>query len=185
MNAEDIKAFVIAGHGNLDKVKTMLEATPELLNVAYEWSRGDFETALAGASHVGNADIAHYLLECGAPMTVTTAAMLGRTAELNAMLEAEPNLIHATGAHGITLLTHAALSGDAGLVSSLYARGATTGSSMALNLAVHAGHLEVAKFLLEHAQPDLNWKNFRGLTALEVARDAGHADLVRLLEGAA
>jgi ankyrin repeat protein len=184
MTTDQIKAFVLAGHGNFTAVKTMLEETPELLNVAFEWRPGDFETALAGASHVGNAEIALYLLERGAPMTVTTAAMLGRTAELNAMLEAEPDLIHATGAHGITLLTHAALSGDAELVSSLFARGATNGASMALNLAVHCGHLEVTRFLLGHAQPDLTWKNFKGLTALEVAK-AEQPDLVPLLEGRA
>jgi uncharacterized protein len=184
MDAEQMKAFVIAGHGNLERVKTMLEGQPELLNAAFEWRPGDFETALQGASHVSNVEIAEYLLTQGAPMSATTAAMLGRRSELEAMLDGYPELIFEHGAHGITLLTHAALSGKADLVSSLYARGATTGASMALNLAVDCGYVEVARFLLETATPDQNWKNMKGKTALEIARDSGDAEMIALFEGA-
>jgi uncharacterized protein len=184
MDAEQIKAFVIAGHGNLGAVKTMLEAEPALLNTAFEWRPGDFETALQGASHVGNVEIAEYLLAQGAPISVTTAAMLGRRSELEAMLDGYRDLIFENGAHGITLLTHAALSGDADLVASLYARGATTGASMALNLATDCGYAEIVRFLVETAKPDLNWKNMKGKTALEIAREGGDAATIALLEGA-
>ena len=184
MDTEQIKAFVIAGHGNLEAVKTMLEAEPQLLNTAFEWRPDDSETALQGASHVGNVEIAEYLLAQGAPMQITTAAMLGRRSELEAMLDGYPDLIHENGAHGITLLTHAALSGNADLVSSLYARGATTGASMALNLATDCGYGEVVGFLLETAKPDLNWKNMKGSTALEIAREGSNAAMIALLEGA-
>jgi uncharacterized protein len=184
MNAEQVRAFVIAGHGNLEGVKTMLEAEPQLLNAAFEWRPGDFETALQGASHVGNAEIAEFLLARGAPISATTAAMLGRQSELEAMLDGYPDLIHENGAHGITLLTHAALSGDANLVSDLYARGATTGASMALNLATDCGYVKVVRFLLETAKPDLSWKNMKGKTALEIAREGNDAAIIGLLEGA-
>jgi uncharacterized protein len=184
MDSEQIKAFVIAGHGNLEKVKTMLEAEPQLLNQAFEWRPGDFETALQGAAHVGNVDIAEFLLQKGAPLELPSAAMLGRKDFIEQMLEANPEAINTTGAHGITLLTHAALSGDVSLVSSLYERGATTGADMATNLAVDCGYREVVQFLLETAKPDLTWKNFKGLNALEVAREGNDAELIALLEGA-
>jgi uncharacterized protein len=180
---DQIKAFVIAGHGNLEVVKAMLKDEPGLLNAAFEWQPGDFETALQGASHLGNRAIATYLLQQGAPLEITSAAMLGRRDEIETMLNTNPLLIHNSGAHGITLLTHAALSGDASLVADLYNRGATTGADMALNLAVACEHLEVTKFLLDHANPDLHWKNFKGNTALELAQQSGHAELIALLEG--
>ena len=73
---DEIKAFVIAGHGDLDTIKATLAEKPGLLNEAYEWQPGDFETALMGAAHVGNRSIVAYLLEKGAPLDICTAAML-------------------------------------------------------------------------------------------------------------
>src|SRR4051812_25697281 len=67
IHADQIREFVIAGHGNLEKVKQMLAIHPELLNIANVWRPGDTETALQGASHVGNREIAEYLLSLGAP----------------------------------------------------------------------------------------------------------------------
>src|SRR4051794_32277203 len=75
---DQIREFVIAGHGNLEKVKQMLAIHPELLNIANVWRPGDTETALQGAAHVGNREIAEYLLSLGAPMDICCAAMLGR-----------------------------------------------------------------------------------------------------------
>src|SRR5689334_6665239 len=138
--ATEVREFVIAGHGNLDKVKQMLAAQPDLLNRSHEWRPGDTETALQGAAHVGNREIAEFLLAQGAPLEICTAAMLGRREEVERFLEEDPDKIHANGAHGIPLLTHAALSGDVGLVQTLYEGGATEGSSAALALAVGKGH---------------------------------------------
>ena len=56
IDAATRKAFVMAGHHDLETIKTMLKANPELLEVAFEWQPGDFETALQAASHVGNSD---------------------------------------------------------------------------------------------------------------------------------
>ena len=49
---EQVKAFVIAGHGNFEEVKKMLAKTPTLLYSTWDWGGGDFETALEGAGHV-------------------------------------------------------------------------------------------------------------------------------------
>ena len=77
---EQIREFVIAGHGNLAAVQALLAAEPRLLNVANEWSPGDTETAIQGAAHVGSRAVAEYLLAQGAPLELPTAAMLGRRA---------------------------------------------------------------------------------------------------------
>lgn len=172
---------MIAGHGNAARLRELLEADPGLLNQAFEWRENDTETALQGASHVGNREIALYLLECGAPLEITTAAMLGDTQAVQQMLERDSGLIGARGAHGITLLSHAALSGEAELVQDLFARGATEGSSMALPLAASLGHVEVAGWLVQNASPDLEWKNFQGKTALEIATEHGDAAMIQAL----
>jgi hypothetical protein len=80
LSPEWVREFVIAGHGDLAKVQAMLSETPSLLNAAHEWKPGDTETAIQGASHVGNAAIAEYLLAWNAPLAIYTAAMLGRVA---------------------------------------------------------------------------------------------------------
>jgi len=59
---EKVKEFVIAGHGNFDKVKSMLAELPTLLYATWDWGNGDFETALEGAGHVGNKELRIILL---------------------------------------------------------------------------------------------------------------------------
>lgn len=63
LNLELVNEFVIAGHGNFEKVKKLLAQEPKLINAAWDWGGGDWETALGGASHMGNKDIARFLIE--------------------------------------------------------------------------------------------------------------------------
>jgi uncharacterized protein len=181
-NSDQIKEFVIAGHGNVEKIKTMLEADPELLEVKHPWSETDFESALQAASHVGNAPIAMYLLEQGANLEITTSAMLGDLPAIKRFLDSDSSLIQATGGHGITLLTHGVISGDPEVVDFLTNIGATAGASMALNIAIEVGELEIINMLLERTAPDLTWKNMKGKTALEVAQENKQDAIVALLE---
>ena len=50
LDGDKVREFVIAGHGNLDRVKEMLAEEPGLINAAWDWGGGDFETALGGAA---------------------------------------------------------------------------------------------------------------------------------------
>ncbi len=179
---EEIRDFVIAGHGNLDTVKAMLDAQPELLNSAHPWSDTDRETAIQAASHVGNVALAQFLLAQGAPLAIYTAAMLGRHDEVTRLLAADPGLAKAHGAHGIPLLPHAAMSGNVALVSALHAAGATDGASSALIFAVARGHVALVTWLLANAAPDLAWKNFQGKTALDIARERGFGEIEAVLD---
>ncbi len=181
VSTEMIREFVIAGHGNLDRVKAMLAEQPELLNMAHEWNPGDTETALQGASHVGNRAIADFLLDHSAPLEICTAAMLGRHYDVERLAEGIPNLNDVRGAHGIPLLAHAAWSGNVALVAWLHEHGARDGASDALLNAVIRGHVELAQWLLQHAQPDLSTKNFQGKTALEIAEERGDQAMITLL----
>jgi uncharacterized protein len=182
IDAETIKAFVIAGHGNFEKVKTMLEANQDLLEVKHPWSETDHESALQAASHVGNAAIVTHLLSQGAKPEITTSAVLGDLPAIKTFLASDSSLIGATGGHGISLLTHGVISGDPAIVDFLTGRGATSGASMALNIAVEVADLEIINMLLERTEPDLTWKNMKGKTALEIARENLQNDIVALLE---
>lgn len=107
-----VKDFVAAGHGNFDKTKQLLAETPALLYAAYDWGKGDFETALEGAGHVGNKEIANFLIEQGARTNLFVLTMLGKTTIVKSFLETYPAYIKARGPHGFTLLHHAVKGGD-------------------------------------------------------------------------
>jgi hypothetical protein len=111
IDSELVAEFVLKAHGDLAVVKQLLEQEPAIVNAAWDWGGGDWETGLGAASHVGRRDIAEYLLEHGARMDVFAAAMLGETEIVRAMLEAQPGLRDARGPHGIPLLAHAEAGG--------------------------------------------------------------------------
>src|SRR5947207_660527 len=102
-----VKRFVIAGHANLAAVKAMLAEEPNLINGAIDWGNGDFETALGGASHMGQRDIAEFLLEHNARMDIFAATMLGKLEIVKAAVAAFPNIVHVPGPHKIPLIAHA------------------------------------------------------------------------------
>jgi hypothetical protein len=107
-----VEDFVGSAHRNFERVKELLEQEPTLLNAAHDWGGGSWETALGAASHVGNREIAEYLLSQGSPMNICTAAMLGKLELVQTMINDNPNQHHALGAHGIPLLTHAKVGGE-------------------------------------------------------------------------
>jgi hypothetical protein len=107
-----VKDFVIAGHGNFDKVKQLLQEHPTLLYATWDWGGGDFETALEGAGHVGNKEIANHLIGLGARTNLFVLTMLGKTKIVKPFLEQFPEFVFAKGPHGLTLLHHAQKGGD-------------------------------------------------------------------------
>src|SRR5207249_10970215 len=82
LSTDLVREFVIAGHGNLEKVRKMLEERPDLLNAAYAWTESDNETAIQAAAQVGRVPVAEYLLEKGAPHEISTADILARKEEV-------------------------------------------------------------------------------------------------------
>lgn len=111
--AEKVKEFVSAGHNNLDKVKALLTEFPTLIYACWDLGGGDFETAIEGAGHVGNKEIANYLIEQGSRTNLFVLTMLGKTEIVKASIEAFPAYLNARGPHGLTFLHHAQRGGDA------------------------------------------------------------------------
>src|SRR6185369_10549957 len=106
MSADLVRPFVIASHGDLNTVKSMLAEHPDLLLVQFEWGPNDYEDGLGAASHVGNRAIAEFFLSKGVPLTISSAAMLGRYDDVKTFLDKDPSLANARGAHGIALMFH-------------------------------------------------------------------------------
>jgi len=109
---ELVKQFVGAAHKDMDKVKSMLQETPDLLNSVNNLGGWDWEDAIGAAGHVGIPDLALYLLEKGARPTICVAAMLGKTDVVKAYITAFPQMKDAVGPHKISLVRHAKAGGD-------------------------------------------------------------------------
>lgn len=107
-----VQTFVSKAHGDLDAVRTALDGEPALVNAAWDWGAGDWETGLGAAAHMGRRDIAELLLERGARMDIFAAAMLGELEIVRAMLSAHPEMRDAKGPHGIPLVQHARQGGE-------------------------------------------------------------------------
>ena len=112
LGASLVQEFVRKAHADLAGTKALLAENPTLLNATWDWGGGDFETGIGGAGHMGNRDIAEFLISQGARLDVFVAAMLGRLDIVKALLTAWPNLLHSAGPHGITLLRHARAGGE-------------------------------------------------------------------------
>ena len=108
-----VKDFVGNAHGDLARVRDLLERDPALINAAWDWGAGDWETGLGAAAHMGRRDIALHLLERGARMDIFAAAMLGHLDVVRAMIAAIPEARTWRGPHGIPLLAHAEAGGSA------------------------------------------------------------------------
>jgi hypothetical protein len=112
IDKELVGELVLKAHGDLAFVKQLVEREPHIVNAAWDWGAGDWETSLGAAAHVGRRDIAEFLLEHGARMDVFAAAMLGEIEIVRAMLDAQPDLRDARGPHGIPLAAHAEAGGE-------------------------------------------------------------------------
>ena len=110
-----VQEFVGNAHADLGAVRDALASEPALLNAAWDWGSGDWETALGAAAHMGRRDIAELLLAHGARLDVFAAAMLGQVDVVRAILAAHPQSAHSLGPHGIPLRVHAEAGGEQAL----------------------------------------------------------------------
>ena len=111
--SELVHRFVNDAHGDLDSVRELIGEEPALVNAAWDWGGGDWETGLGAAAHMGRRDIAEFLLENGARIDLFAAAMLGKLEIVQAVVADDPSVINLPGPHGIKLLIHAKKGGKA------------------------------------------------------------------------
>ena len=118
LDAALVHEIVAVAHADLARVGELLEREPRLVNAAWDWGGGDWETPLGAAAHMGRRDIAEYLLGRGARLDLFAAAMLGKLEIVKSAVEAFPSSLRVAGPHGIPLLAHAKAGGaDAAAVA--------------------------------------------------------------------
>jgi len=104
---EIVQEVVGKSHFDLERVKEIVNKRPELAKATWDWSFGDWESAIGAASHVGRRDIVEFLLSKGAMPNIFTFAVLGAFDVVKGMVEFYPGVQKIAGPHGISLLAHA------------------------------------------------------------------------------
>jgi hypothetical protein len=107
-----VQEFVRQAHVDLPATRALLAEQPALLNATWDWGGGDFEMGIGGAGHMGNREIAEFLIGQGARLDIFVAAMLGKLDIVRALVTAWPNLLQSKGPHGIPLMRHARAGGE-------------------------------------------------------------------------
>ena len=174
---ELIDEFVRAGHGDLGKVRGLLARQSSLINARASWD----ETALGAAAHVGNIEIAQFLLSVGAPLDICTAAMLGLEARVAAFLAADSSLAHAQGAHGLPALFYPAIRGHVAVAELLLAHGADVNAvgGAPLHGAVGFNQPAMVEWMLAHGAAVNATRE--GKTPLAIALAQGNEAVASLL----
>jgi hypothetical protein len=108
-----VREMVTVSHGNLKRVRELVEARPALAKATWDWGFGDWESALGAASHTGSREIAELLIANGARPTLFSATMLGQLEVVKAFVAAQPGCQRIPGPHSISLLSHAKNGGPA------------------------------------------------------------------------
>jgi len=180
LSQELINEFVVAAHFDLPKVQQLLAEKPELLNENADW----VETPIQAAAHTNNREIVEFLLSHGAPLDITTAAMLGRFEDVEAMLDEDPEMIDDTGAHNIPLMYFAVIGGSLPIATLLFDLGATLnspdGTVSPLHGAALFGLTEMAQWLLDNDANPYS-VDFEGKSAFDRAKQGGRTEIVALL----
>ncbi|HEV8639265.1 MAG TPA: ankyrin repeat domain-containing protein [Chloroflexota bacterium] len=175
-----VREFVLAAHGNLEKVRAMLAEQPELLEAKF---LENDESAIEAASHVGHRAIAEYLLQQGAELNLCTAAMLGMKPAVIGMLRRDPGAGKKLGVHGLSPLFHAAIGGNTEIADMLYAVSPNEKIEPVLHAAVASRNPQMVRWALAQ-RPDPHAKRFDGKTPLQVAQAMGNDEIVQMLREA-
>ena len=176
-----VEDLVGNAHGNLARVRELLDAHPDALNERAPWN----ETAVEAATQMGNRPILDFLIARGAPVDFFTACVLGRVDDVAAELAADPSLAGARGVHDLPALYFAAIGGNLVMAESLLAAGADVNaraeSAAPIHGAVMGGSTEMIKLLLDRgADPAL--PDYMGRGARKLAEDRSRTDLAELFD---
>ena len=178
-----IEELVGNAHGNLARVRDLLDVYPDALNMRAPWN----ETAVEAATQMGNKPILDLLLERGAPVDFFTACVLGRLEQVDSELAADQARAKARGVHDLPALYFAAIGGSVKIAERLLAAGADVNqraeAASPIHGAVMGGSAQMVRLLLERgADPTL--PDYQGRGARQLAEDMDRPDLAGLFEPA-
>ena len=176
-----VEELVGNAHGNLARVRELLDTHPAALNLRAPWN----ETAIEAATQMGNKPIIELLILRGAPVDFFTACVLGRMDDVETELEADPSRAKARGVHDLPALYFAAIGGAIEVAKRLLDAGADVNakaeSGAPIHGAVMGGSAEMARLLLQRgADPSL--PDYQGRGARQLAEDMGRPEIAELFD---
>jgi ankyrin repeat protein len=181
MDQKIIDDFVGNAHGNLARVKELLEQYPDIVNQNASWN----EYAIEAAAQTGNRPIIELLLSKGAPTNICVETVLGHNDKVMAWINGDAANARATGAHGISLLYHAVICSNQEVAELILAKGVEVnigeGGSPPLHGAVMFNQIEMITWLLARGA-NINIKNYEGKTPLKEAREMKREAAAELLQ---
>lgn len=169
MNQEFLQAV---REGNLEKVKKLVEQSRSLVD--YRDDNG--VSAVLLAIYDGHRDLARYLAEKGAQLSVFDAAALGRADLVEAFLNEDPNLAHAYSLDGFTALGLACFFGNNEVVDLLLGKGSDPNAASRNPMRVTPLHSAVANRDAEKAF-QMTKSLLRGGAEVNVAQEGGWTPL--------
>ncbi len=176
-----IDDFVGNAHGNLARVKELLEQYPDIVNQNASWN----EYAIEAAAQTGNKSIIELLLSKGAPTNICVETVLGHNDKVKALIQGDAANARATGAHGISLLYHAVICNNKEIAEIILAKGVEVaigeGGSPAIHGAVMFNQVEMITWLIAKGA-NVNIKNYEGKTPLKAAREMKREAVAELLQ---
>jgi len=182
--------FVGKSHGDIDTVKELLAKEPALVNAAWDWGNGDWETGLGASSHVGRKEIARLLLDKGARFNVFAATMLGMTSVLTEMIKEMPNIHAVPGPHQIPMVSHAIFGREEAddVFALLLSAGADVNAASKMRMtplmaAVSVNREEIIEELLRRGA-DASAMDVKGVSILDVAKKRKNDKVIKMIEKA-
>src|SRR5690349_12463120 len=73
-----VKEAVTTSHGNLARIRELVERQPALARASIDWGFGDWETCIDAGAHVGNRPNADLLLNNDMRPSILSAAQIGQ-----------------------------------------------------------------------------------------------------------
>jgi uncharacterized protein len=176
-----VEELVGNAHGNLPRVRELLDVHPAALNLRAPWN----ETAIEAATQMGDKAIIELLIGRGAPVDFFTACVLGRIEDVNAELESDPARANARGVHDLPTLYFAAIGGDLEVARRLLDAGADVNAraeaAAPIHGAVMGGSAAMVRLLLKRgADPSL--PDYKGRGARQLAADMGRPEIADLFD---
>jgi len=176
-----VQELVGNAHGNLARVRELLDLHPAALNLRAPWN----ETAVEAATQMGNKPILELLIARGAPVDFFTACVLGRVEQVAAELERDPGRANARGVHELTALYFAAIGGNLAIAELLLAAGGNVNTradaAAPIHGAVMGGSAEMIRLLLD-AGADPTLPDYERRSARQLAEKMGRTDLAGLFD---
>jgi ankyrin repeat protein len=160
-------------HGNLERVKELLDEHPDLVNARATWN----ETPIEAATQMGNRKIIDFLIERGAPIDDFTSLVLGTASE---------GVVNQRGIHDLPALYFAAIGGHVDTARQLLSAGADVNAraeaAAPIHGAVMGGSVPMVRLLLDHGA-DVSLKDYAGRGARELALAINRDDMADMFDG--